>query len=494
MLSDRDALLAAIRANPEEDTPRLMFADWLDENGDATRAEFIRLQCELAQLADDGSDSQAIYEFLRDRDPDTRVAADWTHIDDGIHRRIALTTRADDLLKRNWDDWAPKFAKKHKVQWSSFRRGFPHHVRVDDLRKVKEIADRLRTCAPAMTLVCGNFNEGYVETLAEHGLLGCANGLDVQSEVVSGLQEIARWPEAAAIRELTLRYGTVDQRVGAIADAPEWAGLRSLEMSEAVLGADAATALFRAKHLRTLKRLHIFGSDFWNPEAVIALAASEFPQLTSLRIYRTGRGDDLAEALANNPHLTNLRTLDLAHNSITGAGLTALLTSPHLRNLAFLSVGYNPAGGLDGKRLAETEPGALRVLHCHGCQFATIDVRKLTRCPRLRSLWYLDLDDTGIGTPAVQEITRGFGKRCPPILWLTRNRIDDRGAAKLAKWKAASGLRLLYLQYNSGLTETGVRTLLDSPLLANLDGLGASTETEELSARMRARFKHLPNS
>ena len=30
MLSDRDALLAAIRANPEEDTPRLMFADWLD--------------------------------------------------------------------------------------------------------------------------------------------------------------------------------------------------------------------------------------------------------------------------------------------------------------------------------------------------------------------------------------------------------------------------------------------------------------------------------
>ena len=112
----------------------------------------------------------------------------------------------------------------------------------------------------------------------------------------------------------------------------------------------------------------------------------------------------------------------------------------------------------------------------------------------LSTLWYLDLDDTGIGTPAVQEIISGFGKRCPPVLWLTRNRIDDVGAAKFAKWKAATGLRLLYLQYNSGLTETGVRTLLDSPLLARLDGLGASTETEELSTRMRARFKHLPNS
>ena len=146
MLSDRDALLVAIRANPEEDTPRLMFADWLDENDDATRAEFISkaFQCELAQLADDGSASQAVYEFLRDRDPDTRVAADWTQIDDGIHRRIALTTRADDFLrtddfrKRNWETWTPKFAKRHKVQWSGFRRGFVHHVRLDDLRKGKK--------------------------------------------------------------------------------------------------------------------------------------------------------------------------------------------------------------------------------------------------------------------------------------------------------------------------------------------------------------------
>lgn len=494
MISDRDALLAAIRANPEEDTPRLMFADWLDENGDAARAEFIRLQCELGQLADDGSDSQVVYEFLRDRDNDTRVSADWTQIDDGIHRRIALTTRADDLLKQNWDAWAPKFLKKYKVQWSSFRRGFPHHVRVDDLRKVKEIAQRLRTSTPAVTLVCGNFHEGYVETLAENGLLGWVNGLDVQSEVTSGLQEVARRPEAAAMREITLRYGTVDERVGAITDEPRWIGLRSLDMSESILGADAAAALFHAKHLHTLKRLHLHGSDYWNAETAAAIAASEFPQLNSLRMYRTGLGDELAEALAGNPHLTNLRSLDLAHNNITGAGLTALLTSPHLRNLAFLSVGYNPAGGLDGKRLAAAEPGGLRVLHCHGCQFTTIDVRKLVRCPRARSLWYFDLDDTGIGTPAVQEIVQGFGKRCPPIMWLTRNRIDDRGAAKLAKWKAASNLSLLYVQYNSGMTDTGVRTLLDSPVLANLNGLGASTDSEDLRTRLRARFKHLPNS
>lgn len=35
-------LLAAILAEPAEDTPRLVYADWLDENGHASRAAYIR--------------------------------------------------------------------------------------------------------------------------------------------------------------------------------------------------------------------------------------------------------------------------------------------------------------------------------------------------------------------------------------------------------------------------------------------------------------------
>ena len=44
------ALLAAILANPDEDTPRLVYADWLEENGEPERAEFIRVQCELEPI------------------------------------------------------------------------------------------------------------------------------------------------------------------------------------------------------------------------------------------------------------------------------------------------------------------------------------------------------------------------------------------------------------------------------------------------------------
>jgi uncharacterized protein (TIGR02996 family) len=44
------ALLRAICAAPDDDTPRLVAADWLEEHGDPDRAAFIRIQCELARL------------------------------------------------------------------------------------------------------------------------------------------------------------------------------------------------------------------------------------------------------------------------------------------------------------------------------------------------------------------------------------------------------------------------------------------------------------
>lgn len=42
-MSDRASLVAAVAAAPDDDLPKLVFADWLDENGEPERAEFIRL-------------------------------------------------------------------------------------------------------------------------------------------------------------------------------------------------------------------------------------------------------------------------------------------------------------------------------------------------------------------------------------------------------------------------------------------------------------------
>lgn len=44
--------LAAVIANPDDDSPRLIFADWLSENGQDEWAELVRVQCELANNDD----------------------------------------------------------------------------------------------------------------------------------------------------------------------------------------------------------------------------------------------------------------------------------------------------------------------------------------------------------------------------------------------------------------------------------------------------------
>jgi uncharacterized protein (TIGR02996 family) len=51
-MTHADAFLQDILAHPDDDAPRRIFADWLEEQGDAAsvaRAEFIRAQCTLAK-------------------------------------------------------------------------------------------------------------------------------------------------------------------------------------------------------------------------------------------------------------------------------------------------------------------------------------------------------------------------------------------------------------------------------------------------------------
>jgi len=49
-MSDGDALLRAILLNPADDVARLVYADWLQENGDEPRANFIRASVEIDKL------------------------------------------------------------------------------------------------------------------------------------------------------------------------------------------------------------------------------------------------------------------------------------------------------------------------------------------------------------------------------------------------------------------------------------------------------------
>jgi uncharacterized protein (TIGR02996 family) len=53
ILTAGDALLAEILERPEDDVPRLVLADWLNDQGQGERAELIQVQIEIARLADE---------------------------------------------------------------------------------------------------------------------------------------------------------------------------------------------------------------------------------------------------------------------------------------------------------------------------------------------------------------------------------------------------------------------------------------------------------
>jgi uncharacterized protein (TIGR02996 family) len=90
----KEAFLHDISAHPDDDAPRLIYADWLDEHNDP-RGEFIRIQCALAQLSDE--------------DP----------------RRWPLEQREQELLHEHGRKWLPSGIGGSQCV---FRRGFVEEI------------------------------------------------------------------------------------------------------------------------------------------------------------------------------------------------------------------------------------------------------------------------------------------------------------------------------------------------------------------------------
>lgn len=101
-MDERAALLKAICENPDDDTPRLVFADWLQENGEEARAEFIRLQVRHA-------------ERLRHAAPNTEKFA----------------RRARELWLEHGVQWRADLPAANWLKWhDAFFRGFVERVTV----------------------------------------------------------------------------------------------------------------------------------------------------------------------------------------------------------------------------------------------------------------------------------------------------------------------------------------------------------------------------
>jgi len=79
-MSTEAALLAALAADPDDDTVRLVYADFLDEQGTESgtaRAEFIRAQIELARPAQRGEGAKRRTLLARAKELQEQYGAGW---------------------------------------------------------------------------------------------------------------------------------------------------------------------------------------------------------------------------------------------------------------------------------------------------------------------------------------------------------------------------------------------------------------------------------
>lgn len=474
MPSERDALLAAICANPEDDTPRLVFADWLDENGSAKWAELIRVECELARLAEDGSGAEAIFRFLWGADQGAITSVDWPKVDSEIARRVELSLCATRLRGKAKSQMACVRPKQCGVKFvDDTHRGFPSRVTVEKLDPFIGALPALLKTNPRLTiarLLNGRGGHEVSVRLVEAGLLQWSKEVVIFNDI-NVMIEFSSSADAKDVRVLTHNGGEEDVLIRWLCASPHWTGLQSVTLAE-FGGLDRASAaeFFRAKHLQKLTRLVVNGHD-WTRHTIKEL--NHFTELRELNLRYCGLGDDAAVALANMPGLANLRSLSLQDNRITGRGATALLTSPHLANLGFLDLENNPVCGLGAKALAVAPPGGLRGVGFHGCQLTTKDVAVLAAAPRLATLVYLDLDNNNLADSAAAGLVKGLGDRAPAILYLMGNRFGAKAAEVLAQWPAAAGIQRLHL-YGNPLDIAAARSLAGSPYLADVKYISTS--------------------
>jgi uncharacterized protein (TIGR02996 family) len=364
--SDQEALLHAIIEHPEEDTPRLVYADCLEENGDPDRAKFIRVQIERAQL------------------PRVLTPAEYTKLN-------RLLAQADRLFDSNGRGWAAALGVKEK-SYLSYRRGFLEVLETTPTGFART-AGRLSALTPVREIWFRHpaVRDGpAVRPAARHWLRPVARsphferieGLSLCSMGVTAAQlfELGGCPRRRAITSLDLSETPFlrGDGVAEVLAGGAFPGLRTLaawfyahpgcrEVEPFAVGPADAEALAVSQHLAALEELDLSGnalgdagaaaladagwrlrslrlvSNSIGPFGALALAASErLNELEDLDLSRNPIGDDGAESLAWERGLPALRGLSLRECGIGNAGAFALARTPHLGSLVQLDLGDNP--------------------------------------------------------------------------------------------------------------------------------------------------------
>ncbi|MCU0702651.1 MAG: TIGR02996 domain-containing protein [Fimbriiglobus sp.] len=294
-MHDHAAFLAAIVAAPDDDLPRLVYADWLDEQGQPERAEFIRVQCELERCGPD---------------------------DD---RRAALRSRESALLRRHLEAWAGELRTLPAVSEWHFRRGFLHRVTVV-AQRFGQIAESLFRLAPTVRALEFTQGSGSVEgllrtpQLAKIGELGlsrmCTCG---RCPILIELRNLFASPLVANLTRLALAADRMDpETTAALVSSPHLTRLRSLDLSQNALGLAGVRVLAAARTLGDLRELNLSDNGISASGGQVVARAPWLAGLRVLNLSRNRLSDTSGRALLNAEFSNELERLELRTNELSG--------------------------------------------------------------------------------------------------------------------------------------------------------------------------------
>jgi uncharacterized protein (TIGR02996 family) len=381
-MSDQQGLLRDICDRPDDDGPRLIYADWLDDHGEHDRADFIRLQLRLATAPEFDPD------FVRARHLRWELFF-------GHPFRRALPALPAGL---RWPD-------------QPFQRGFPEVVAADKVSAFLDGAEQLFAIAPIrhLELDLRNCRGPFVPRLAYSPWLARLRSLDLKLGELGAIpmRRLGESPHATGLERLALPFGgVVPAGVEALVDSPLFPRLTELDLHNtdyaAPVGPMFAAAVERVSVPCRLEKLSLRSTRF-GPQDVEPLASS--PALSSLKeldlsecSYDRMLGEAGYRALVQSPHLRQLHTLRLAKTGPQLGGLRALLESPALKNLRELDLSSNNLGKKAAELLAAAPAlGELRVLHLNSNDLGDKAVEALASSPHLTRLVLLGLRRTKCG-------------------------------------------------------------------------------------------------
>jgi uncharacterized protein (TIGR02996 family) len=336
-MDERAALVAAIAANPDDDTPRLAFADWLQEHGEESRAEFIRLQCELGRPVprERYRHSEALFTQC------TRLfGAYWQE----WFRPLILALGADEPVPPLGRPYGPPgraggtvaIARLPPTSWTGIPDPayFLEQVRIER-GFATQLCIRTDYCKPPRSFA-GAFRLEPITELDITLPTDPPNGRDLLEECLE------------QIRSLILHLvGPDDPSIpgglAALLDFPGWSGLQAFELHHPYVGSPIPPRwIERILDCAWVEQLTAFSAGLTDAGLRLLRPSPASHNLTSLCLANSQLSADSISSLGTLRCHSGVKRLNLSHSGLRSRHIGALAASGVWDSLEDLDLSQNP--------------------------------------------------------------------------------------------------------------------------------------------------------